>query len=137
MDKLCGVSYVACNRHVLTPSVMHVEFSRKYVFHVCNSDRIICPRMNDLEPLHNQYHFLPGALPILSLTFEAELAVGRIMRSRKDVGAAAGDFGAGAGRSTACASCLGREGIGGCCEGRIDGLRDAVLMVDERRLSVL
>jgi len=83
--------------------------------------------------------FLPEpASSILSLTFEAELAVGRIIRSRKDEGAALeGDFGIDAVGSAGGFDCLGRVGIGGCCcFGRTDGLREALLMVEERRLRV-
>lgn len=76
-------------------------------------------------------------MPILSLTFDAELAVGRIILSRNDDGAAeAGDFGAGAGSSFFAGAVFFGRGIGGCCEGRIEGRCEALLIVDARRESV-
>jgi hypothetical protein len=72
-------------------------------------------------------YFLPGtALPILSLTFDAELAVGLIMRSRNEAGAALpGDLGAGVGVDR------------GFCGGFDGAARlEALLIVEARRLSV-
>lgn len=74
-------------------------------------------------PILNPY-FLPGTPAILSFTFDAELAVGLIMRSRNEAGAAAtGDLGAGVGAE--------RAFCGGFC-----GRLEALLIVDARRLSV-
>lgn len=89
-------------------------------------------------PLHipRLLHFFKLPCDVRSLTFEAELAVGRIIRSRKLAGAdgAAGDLGAGVAVERSAGGFFGRA-VG--CEGLNEDTRDVVLMNDERLLIVL